>query len=231
MADSVDPQVRLQSIALEHAELIARRQMSWSESTNRAAMFMTVLGAAVVGLALIAQTLPVRDVAFVALLVFSIVLLIGLTSWGRIAALDLDDIRWIQGLNRLRHLRLELDPGLAPYLVTSPHDDFDSVLQAYGPEDAPPTTVFFTLAVLLIFINGLLGGVVAALVAVQLGWDAPATVLTGVVAAVLVVLGLGVWMYREAAGAGSRFMASVVVPAPAARPGGSPTSKEPPQPS
>jgi len=46
----VDPQIRLQNIALEHAELLSRRSMSWAEATNRTTMFMTVVGAAVVGL-------------------------------------------------------------------------------------------------------------------------------------------------------------------------------------
>jgi hypothetical protein len=43
----VDPSIRIQNIAIEAAELQARRQMCWSEIANRATMFMTIVGATV----------------------------------------------------------------------------------------------------------------------------------------------------------------------------------------
>jgi hypothetical protein len=208
----VDPHIRLQNIALEHAELMARRSMSWSESTNRTTMFLGVVGAAVVGLALLAQATGVRDLALLGLLILSIVLLVGLTTLMRLVHLDEEDMRWVQGLNRLRHLRLELDPGLAPYLVTTPYDDFDSVLGAYGPEDSSWTHSLATLVVMVLVLNSVLVAAVAALIAVNLGTDSTVAVVVGLVAAVGFAVLVSVWSYRLISTAATRFRS--VTPAP-----------------
>jgi len=47
--------VRAQILATEHWSLLATRSMTWNEMFSRAAMFLTVLSAAVVALALVAQ--------------------------------------------------------------------------------------------------------------------------------------------------------------------------------
>jgi len=214
-ADTVDPQIRLQNIALEHAELSARRSMCWGEATNRTTMFLTVVGAGVVGLALFAQTGAASNcLALLALLILSVVTVIGLTTFVRVTQLDDEDMRLVQGLNRLRHARLELDPGLAPFLVTSPHDDFESVLQAYGSTDASWTSGFATLAVLTLIINCVLVGVIGGLIAVNVGIGGAWGVIVGLVAAVAFAVGLTIWFFRKVARYAARFVA--LVPAPRA---------------
>jgi len=47
--------VRAQILATEHWSLLATRSMTWNEIFSRASMFITVLSAAVVALALVAQ--------------------------------------------------------------------------------------------------------------------------------------------------------------------------------
>jgi hypothetical protein len=47
--------VRAQILATEHWSLLATRSMTWNEVFSRASMFITVLSAAVVALALVAQ--------------------------------------------------------------------------------------------------------------------------------------------------------------------------------
>jgi len=193
----VDPEIRLQNISLEHGELTARRAMSWAESTNRTTMFMTVVGAAAVALALFAQTgVTGASMALLAVIICSVVLLVGLTTLLRVAQLDEEDMRWIQGLNRLRSLRLELDPGLAPYLVTSQYDDFASVLEAYTTEHASRAYAFGTLVVLLVGVNAVLVGFVGGLAAVSLGGDLTAAVLVAALAATGFLVATSIWMYR-----------------------------------
>ena len=193
----VAPEIRLQNISLEHAELTARRAMSWAESTNRTTMFMAVAGAAVVAIALFAQTgVTGGSMALLALIISSVVLLVGLTTLLRVAQLDEEDMRWIQGLNRLRSLRLELDPGLAPYLVTSQYDDFESVLEAYTTDHASRAYAFGTLVVLLLAVNCVLVGFVGGLVAVTLGGDLTSSVVAAAVAVIGFLVGTSIWMYR-----------------------------------
>jgi len=125
-------------------------------------------------------------------------------------------MRLIQGLNRLRHLRLELDPELAPYLVTSPHDDFESVLKSYGSVDSSWISGFATLAVLLLIVNCVLVGVVGGLIAVNLGADAPIVALVGIVSAIAFAVAAGAWFSREIGRVAGRFVS--VVPAPPTAP-------------
>ncbi|CAN5727120.1 hypothetical protein BH23CHL7_BH23CHL7_09360 [soil metagenome] len=208
-----DPQIRLQNIALEHAELMARRSMSWSESTNRTTMFMTVVGAAVVGLALFAQVAGAQgSVPILALLILSVVLAIGLTTFARFAQLDDEDMRKVQGLNRLRHMRLELDPELEPYLVTSRYDDFESVLDAYGARDRSFAGGLATLAVMLAVVNSVLIGVVSGLVVVNVGGDGAIAVVAGVIAAFAFVAATAMWFLRAINRTAGRFV--TLVPAP-----------------
>jgi hypothetical protein len=47
--------VRARILATEHWSLLAIRSMTWNEMFNRASLFITVLSAAVVALALVAQ--------------------------------------------------------------------------------------------------------------------------------------------------------------------------------
>ncbi len=47
--------VRAQILATEHWSLLATRSMTWNEVFSRASMFVTVLSAATVALALVAQ--------------------------------------------------------------------------------------------------------------------------------------------------------------------------------
>ena len=222
-----DAHIRLQNMALEHAELVARRSMSWSESTNRTNMFMTVVTGAVVGLALFGQTgITGRGMALLAVLILAVVVLIGITTALRIGQLDELDMRWIQGLNRLRALRLELDPGLARYLVTSAHDDFGSVLEEYTTENASPAYAFGTLLAMLLVVNSMLVGVIGGLVPATFlaeGYDAAISVVAGVVATVLFVAAVGLWTYRLT----RDFPARLVTVVPARRQAGSAVHSDP----
>jgi len=57
---------------------------------------------------------------------------VGLATLGRIAAASSEDLRYLQGMNRLRHAYHEMVPGLERYFISSHHDDFDSVARFYG---------------------------------------------------------------------------------------------------
>jgi hypothetical protein len=78
-------------------------------------------------------------------------------------------------MNRLRHAYHEIVPGLEPYFITQRYDDVMSVLGSYGPDPNPAfgpaaivhgtTTTPGMLAVINSALAGVLGGVIAILVA------------------------------------------------------------------
>jgi hypothetical protein len=111
--------VRAQLLATEHWSLLATRAMTWNEVFSRASMFVTVLSAAVVALALVAQVTAFGPgFRLFALLMLPIVLLVGVATDLRLSAANADDLGLVIGMNRLRHAYLELAPELEPYFVT-----------------------------------------------------------------------------------------------------------------
>jgi hypothetical protein len=98
-------------------------------------MFLTALSASVVAIAFVAQA----DRTGSALPTFTLVLLgfdlfVGLTTYLRLVETTREDLRSVQGMNRIRHAYLEMVPGLAPYFIASDRDDLAGILMTYeGP--------------------------------------------------------------------------------------------------
>jgi Flp pilus assembly protein TadB len=133
-------------------------------------------------------------------------LFIGLATLGRAVSTTGEDIRCLQGMNRLRHAYHEMVPGLESYFVTSQHDDIASVLGLY--HGAAPGSLR-GLAHGLTTTSGMLAvicaGVAAALAAVLVLLAGRPPMVAGVAA--LLVLGLGLaillrWMTRQVAAIG-----------------------------
>src|SRR5205823_3720893 len=109
------------------------RAQTWNESFARAQMFLSVLSANVIALALVAQTsvLSAGFTAF-ALVLLPVVLFVGLATYVRLVTVNHDEHRWVRGMNRIRAGYLELAPDLERYFVTSHHDDEKGILVTAG---------------------------------------------------------------------------------------------------
>src|SRR5262249_16844544 len=117
----VTDSVRAQLLATEHWSLLATRSMTWNEVFSRASMFITVLSAAVVALALVAQATAFGpSFRLFALLILPVVLLAGLATLTRLGNANMGDFWLGTGVERLRHAHLGLAPELGPHFV-SPH--------------------------------------------------------------------------------------------------------------
>ena len=182
-----DPRA-IQILGTEHWSLLASRTMSWNEAFSRASMFLAALSAAVVALALVGQASGFGQGFIVfALVVLPFVELIGAATFARLGEANGEDIRYIQGMNRIRHAYVEAAPLLAPYFVTSHYDDLPAVFTAYGIKPVPRYSIgrrrlhyaFVTTQGLVGIIDSMLAGVFGALLAVLVG------------AATVVALGLG----------------------------------------
>jgi hypothetical protein len=68
----------------------------------------------------------------VAAVVLALDLFLGLASLGRMVDASAEDLRYVQGMNRLRHAYHEMVPGLERYFISKRHDDIASVLAIYG---------------------------------------------------------------------------------------------------
>ena len=129
-----DPRA-LQILSTEHWSLLAGRSLAYNEAFTRAGMFLTALSASMVAIAFVAQA----DRAGSAFPTFTLILLgfdlfVGLTTYLRLVETTREDLRSVQGMNRIRHAYLEMVPGLAPYFVSSDRDDLAGILMTYeGP--------------------------------------------------------------------------------------------------
>jgi hypothetical protein len=200
-AGTVSPAVRAQLLATEHWSLLATRGTTWSEVMSRITIYLTVLSASLLVVALVAQTSGFGrafDVAAIGLA--SAVLVLGTLTGIRVTNASQDDYAMVVGMNRLRAAYLAMDPSIEPYLVTSPYDDRLGVMGTYAlGQRRPPfghvvgSTNFFVGAV-----NAIVAGTLGALVANAAG--APTWLVTVLGA----VCGLG-YLAAQVAYAGRMF--------------------------
>lgn len=195
------PALRLQILTTEHWSLLATRGLSWNEAFSRAAMFLSALSAAVVALALVAQATTFGD-GFVmfALLILPIVLFLGIATFVRLVEIDHEDIRWVIGMNLLRHAYLDAAPELRPYFITGWHDDEAGIMATFGAKPGPGEFVheFVTTPGVLAVVDGVLAGVLTGIVGTRLDADMAITIGLAVAIALATVALLATYQYRGA---------------------------------
>ena len=182
----------MQILATEHWNLLATRNITYGAIYSRATIFLTVVSAAVVALALAAEATEFGDRFYVfALLVLPVAFFIGVGTYIRLVDARIEDF-WLQsGLNRLRHAYLEIAPGLEPYFVTGHHDDEQGLYETYGPGTG---SRFYRLigetSTLVAVINAALAGVVVGLVANAAGTGSELSLSIGAVVTTVLVVSL-----------------------------------------
>jgi hypothetical protein len=159
--------VRAQILATEYLSLLATRSMTWSEVMSRITIHLTVASASLVVLALMAQAQGFGgSFQTMAIGLCAAVFVLATLTGQRVLNASVDDST-ILGMNRLRAAYLELDPGLEPYLVTSPHDDQQGLMQTYlmGWPRSTASHVLASTSFFLGAFNSIVAGTLAALVA------------------------------------------------------------------
>jgi len=197
--------VKLQILATEHWSLLATRTLTYNEALSRVTIFLSILSGALIALALVAQA-DHFGATFISIAIpmLLIVMFVGITTVSRLTALNRDDYRWVIGMNRLRHGYVDLHPELAPYFITSPHDDLFGALQTLGIDDvsAPRRLGSWvhipqTLPAILTVIVAAIGGAIAALVALAFAIPPAAIGLAAAATFVLVFVVMAAWNRRS----------------------------------
>jgi hypothetical protein len=119
-------------LATEHWSLLAARSLIWNEAQSRATVFLTVLSASIVSLALLADGTGFgAETVTVALVVLPVVLLLGIAAYVRLVQINVEEFQLVLAMNRLRRAYLALEPGMERYLSTGYHDDQRGVFATY----------------------------------------------------------------------------------------------------
>jgi hypothetical protein len=167
---AIDDPRALQILTTEHWSLLTARSLVYNETFARGGMFLAFLSATLLVLGLISTATGFSDgFLSVAAILLTLDLFIGLASLGRINGASNEDIRYLQGMNRLRHAYHEMVPDLDRYFISAHHDDMRSVLEHYGPTNMSElrgvvhgfTTMPGMIAVIC---SAVLGGLLAILV-------------------------------------------------------------------
>jgi hypothetical protein len=191
--------LRLQILTTEHWSLLSTRALTWNEAFSRATMFLNALTGSVVALALVAGVMGFDGgFAAFALLLLPFVLLMGVATFRRLIEINREDVRWVVGMNRLRHAYLEAAPELRPYFVTAWTDDEAGIMTTFGAKPGPGSFAheFVTTPGLIAVIDGVLAGVLAALLGLQIGFGTGISIALAVVAGVLTIGLLALLQYR-----------------------------------
>jgi hypothetical protein len=185
-----DPRA-VQIMSTEHWSLLASRSLAYNEAFTRGGMFLTFLSTSFVALALLAQAMTFGDMFLtVAAIVLAFDLVIGLTTYGRINGANVDDLRAVHGMARIRHGYTEIAPIVAPYFTSATNDDMRSVITAYGsPSSTGIGLLLYGLTTsggMIALITAMVGGVLAAVLSLLIGIAGGLAVWIGVGGGVLV---------------------------------------------
>jgi hypothetical protein len=162
------PSVRAQLLATEHWSLLASRSTTQNELLVRIAIFLTLVSASVVSLALVGQATDFggRFDVF-AIVLFSILLLIGTLTLLRVSNGSEEDLSYVIGMNRLRAAYAELDAGIDRYFIASKHDDERGIGQtyAYFPHGSEYLQPLASSMMFILVVDAVVAGVLAGLIA------------------------------------------------------------------
>jgi hypothetical protein len=199
-AEVVPPSVRAQLLATEHWSLLASRSTTQGEVLTRISMFLMFTSASLVSLALVGQATRFSDTfVMLAMIVLSTDLLIGLLTQVRVLNVAMEDLMYVLAMNRLRAAYVDLDPGLAKYMLAGTHDDQAGMDRTYyflsgrstWSHVAGSSMVFITMA------NAALTAILLGTFVTLLGWPTTAAALVGAVCG-LVFAGVSMFYgYRQ----------------------------------
>jgi hypothetical protein len=203
-AEAVSPAMRLQILSTEHWSLLASRSLAWNESFSRAGMFLSTLTGAIVALALVSQASAFGEgFTLFALVILPVVLFIGVATLIRVGASNYHDMLCILGMNRIRAAYLELAPDVERYFVMSAHDDLRGLaITAALPPGGGLTSVAHLISAtpaVVVILNAVLAGIIAALAAQRASLAAPSLIVIGAVLFVAALVAQGVYAGKSVA--------------------------------
>ncbi len=218
ITELTDPRA-IQILSTEHWSLLTARSLAYNEAFVRGGMFLTFLSMSFVALALLSQAMTFgTQFLTVAAILMGFVFVIGLTTYGRITGANVDDLRAMHGMARIRHAYTEVAPIVAPYFTTATHDDIDSVTAAYNAPDGAVGQLIYALTTsggMIGLIVSMVGGVLAGIIGLLMGASGDTAVWIGVIGAVAVFVILVVATF----GTVPRIQAGMEVRFPAPPPG------------
>jgi hypothetical protein len=113
-----------QFLTTEHFTLATARSVTVAESNGRTALFVSTVAASLVAIGFTGQAWGLAPAFWAFLLcLLPVILFIGSVTFVRVVETAVEDVLYVRGMNRVRHLYVEAAPEFVPYLVLSVYDD------------------------------------------------------------------------------------------------------------
>ena len=182
-SDSQPSGALVSALTTEHYTLQAARSSTVAEANGRGMIFLSTVSGAMVALALVAQVdrLGQTFLAF-ALSILPALLLLGLTTYARLADLAVHDAYYARGIGRIRAFYFTLDPSAHQYWLLTPGDDLHALMRQAGQRHSR-WHHFSHTATSVAAVTSMIAGVFAGLVGSRLG--ASSLPILGVLATVI----------------------------------------------
>src|SRR5918996_889017 len=104
-------------LAAEHWSLLSARSLIWNEAQSRATVFLTVLSASIIAVALVADATGFgSETTTLPLVLLPVVFLLGVAACLRLVQINTEEFQLVLAMNRFRRAYLTLEPGLERYL-------------------------------------------------------------------------------------------------------------------
>src|SRR3954447_1459544 len=180
------PAYRAQLLATEHWGLLASRSTAQAGVLTRITMFLTLVSAGLVSLALVGQAMGFSETfRLFAVVVLAFVCVVGVLTHIRVSNVGEEDLMYVLAMNRLRGAYVDMDPGVEPYLMASQHDDRAGMERTYfflGPARSSLSQLAGSSMVFILIVVAMLVGLLRAVIASAAGAPAWVAVVVGAVA-------------------------------------------------
>ena len=159
----------LSALMTEHYTLQSSRASTVVEANGRSLLFLSAVSGATVALALVAQVDRLGQTFDVfALSLLPALLVLGLTSYARLADLAVHDAYYARGIGRIRAFYFTIDPASNHYWLVTPGDDPHALMRQSGQQHSRWHHLSHT-ATSVAAVTAIIAGVLVGLVANLLG--------------------------------------------------------------
>jgi hypothetical protein len=181
-------------VTAEHSALQSARSTAVADANGRGALFLGTVSSSLVALALVAQLSQLGAVFFVfAFVLLPTLFFLGIASFDRVLRSAIEETIYVRGINRIRHMYVEIAPEARDYFVMSIYDDPSGSMRRIvgaGGSQARAWQLFLTLAGMIAVVNSVILGVFAGLLAEEaFGLSLYWCMAVGVVVLILCYLG------------------------------------------
>lgn len=181
---------RAQFLTAEHWGLLATRSMSWNEAFARTSMFLSVLSASTVALALAGPAMAFGEAfSLFAVIVLSVALFLGIATFVRLVQVNNEDLYWVTGMNMIRRQYAKMSPGVEREFVTGHTLDVEGIARSFAAFDVTSSPsmlhALITTPSIVAVISSTIAGVIAGLIVHVVSGSVQLAVAAGIGVAIL----------------------------------------------